>query len=74
MTTATVSTVQVSSAPSGLHGIDRIALRFGTALVRWAGRRAERSALTPERRDHRITLERLELDRAAAAHRAMLLR
>jgi hypothetical protein len=67
MTTATVST-----APRGTHGIDRLALRIGTALVLWAGRRAERSALTPEQRDHRIALERLELDRASAAHRAML--
>jgi hypothetical protein len=67
MTTATVST-----APTGAHGIERLALRLGTALVLWAGRRAERSALTPERRDHRIALERLQLDRDTAAHRAML--
>jgi hypothetical protein len=67
MTTATVST-----RASGLRGLNRLALRFGTALVQWAGRRAERSALTPELRDHRIALERLELDRASAAHRAML--
>ena len=74
MTTATVSTAQLSTVPSGLRGIDRLALRFGTALVQWAGRRAERSALTPERRDHRIALERLQLDRDTAAHRATLLR
>ena len=69
MTTATVST-----APSGAHGVDRLALRIGTALVLWASRRAERSALGPEQRTHRIALERLELDRATAAHHATPLR
>jgi hypothetical protein len=67
MTTATVST-----APSGIRGIDRIALRLGTALVLWAGRRAERAALTPDRRAHRIEVERLQLDRDSAAQHAML--
>ena len=67
MTTATVSTV-----PSGARGVDRLALRIGTALVLWAARHAERTALTPERRTQRIALERLQLDRAAAAQRAML--
>jgi hypothetical protein len=67
MTTATVST-----APSGAHGINRLALRIGTALVLWAGRRAERNALAPEQRTHRIALESLELDRDTAAQRAML--
>ena len=72
MTTATVSTALASSAPRGLRGVDRLALRIGTALVLWAGRRAERSALTPERRSHRIALERLQLDRDTAARNAML--
>ena len=67
MTTATVA-----AAPSGASGIDRIALRIGTALVLWAGRRAERSALTAEGRTHRIAVERLQLDRDIAAQRAML--
>lgn len=67
MTTATVST-----APSGSSGIDRLALRIGTALVHWAGRRAERSALTTEARNHRIAIELLERDRATSAQRAML--
>jgi hypothetical protein len=67
MTTATVS-----AAPRGLRGIDRLALRTGTALVLWAGRRAERGALTPERRSHRIALQRIELDRDTAARSAML--
>ena len=67
MTTATLST-----APSGPRGIDRLALRIGTALVLWAGRRAERSTLTAEGRSHRIALEQLELDRATSAQRAML--
>jgi hypothetical protein len=67
MTTATVST-----APRGLRGIDRLALRTGTALVLWAGRRAERSALSPERRSHRIVLERLQHDRETAGRSAML--
>ncbi|MFC0678362.1 hypothetical protein ACFFGH_10975 [Lysobacter korlensis] len=67
MTTATVST-----APNGTRGIDRLALRIGTALVLWAGRRAERNALTPERRSHRIALEQLQLDRATSAQGAML--
>jgi hypothetical protein len=67
MTTATIST-----ARRGSSGIDRLALRVGTALVLWAGRRAERNALTSERRGHRIALERLQLDRAAASQRAML--
>jgi hypothetical protein len=67
MTTATVS-----NAPRGAHGIDRVALRIGTALVLWAGRRAERRALTPERRNHRIAVEQLQLDRATAAQSAML--
>jgi hypothetical protein len=69
MTTATVSTVA-----SGAHGVDRLALRIGTALVVWAGRRAERSALAPEQRTHRIALERIELHRDTAAQRATLLR
>jgi hypothetical protein len=67
MTTATVST-----ATSGFRGIDRAALRIGTALVLWAGRRAERNALTPEQRSHRIAVERLQLERDTAAQRAML--
>ena len=67
MTTATVST-----SPSGSHGIDRLALRIGTALVQWAGRRAERSALTAQQRCHRIAQEQLELSRATSAQRAML--
>lgn len=67
MTTATVST-----APRGLRGIDRLALRTGTALVLWAGRRAERSAPTPERRSRRIALERLQHCRDTAARSAML--
>ena len=69
MTTATVST-----APCGVRGIDRAALRIGTALVLWAARRAERNAPTDERRTHRIALERLQLDRASAAQRASILR
>ena len=69
MTTATIST-----APSGASGIDRVALRLGTALVKWAGRRAERSALALEGRAHRIALERLELARATEAQGTALLR
>ena len=67
MTTATVST-----APRGSRGIDRLALRTGTALVLWAERRTERSALTPERRTHRIALDRIQLERDTAAQHAML--
>ena len=67
-----MTTAIVSTSPSGSRGIDRVALRIGTALVQWAGRRAERSALTPEARSHRIALERLELDRVTSAQRAML--
>ena len=71
MTTATIPTV-LATAPRGFHGINRLALRTGTALVLWAGRRAERTAMTAERRRHRIALERLQLDRDTAAQRAML--
>jgi hypothetical protein len=71
MTTATI-TVPVTGVQSGSRGIDRLALRVGSALVLWAARQAERTALTPERRSHRIALERLQLDRAASADGAML--
>ena len=74
MTTATISTVQPSSGPRGIRGIDRLALRVGTALVLWAGHRAERDALTPERRRHRIAIERLQLERDTSAQRALPLR
>ena len=67
MTTATVSPV-----PSGARRIDRLALRIGTALVLWAARHAERTALTPERRSQRIAIEQLQHDRAIAAQQAML--
>jgi hypothetical protein len=73
MTTATI-TVQVADVRSGSRGIDRLALRAGSALLLWAARRAERAALSAEGRANRITLERLQLDRAASAQRTAILR
>ncbi len=57
MTTASIRTIPAGQA----HGIERLALAVGSALIRWGRVRAERTAIS-----HDEHARRVELDRAAA--------
>ncbi len=56
MTTASINTIAHRA-----HGVERLALILGLALVRWGRVRVERAAIS-----HDDQARRIELDRAAA--------
>jgi len=59
MTTASISTIARQAHQA--HGVERLALSVGLALVTWGRGRAERTAISHDEHTRRI-----ELDRATA--------
>ena len=64
MTTASIYTIAHRA-----HGVERLALTLGLALVRWGRVRVERSAISHDEHARRIELERATAAREQAAQR-----
>jgi hypothetical protein len=64
MTTASIRTIQHRT-----HGVERLAVTLGLALVRWGQVHAERTAIAPDEHARRITLQRALAERDRATHR-----
>ena len=64
MTTASISTIAHQA-----HGVERLALTIGLALVSWGRVRVERTALSHDEHTRRIELERATAGREHALHR-----
>lgn len=64
MTTASIRTIAHQA-----HGVERLALSLGLALVTWGRVRAERSAISRDEHARRIELARANSGRAHALHR-----
>jgi hypothetical protein len=64
MTTASINTIAHRA-----HGIERLALTLGLALVRWGRVRVERTALSHDEHARRIELARASTEREHAIHR-----
>ena len=64
MTTASINTIAHRA-----HGVERLALTLGLALVRWGRVRVERTALSHDEHARRIELARASTERERATHR-----
>ena len=64
MTTASINTIAHRA-----HGVERLALTLGLALVRWGRVRVERTALSHDEHSRRIELARASTEREHAIHR-----
>ena len=64
MTTASIRTIAHQA-----HGVERLALSVGLALVTWGRLRAERTAISHDDHTRRIELERATAGREQATHR-----
>ena len=64
MTTASIRTIAHQA-----HGIERVALSVGLALVSWGRVRAERTAISRDEHARRIQLARDNATREHSAHR-----
>jgi hypothetical protein len=73
MTTATIrNTVHNDSVRPGStrpHGIERLAVQFGLALVKWGQVRAERASVSRDRHAAMLDTEHAIEQRERAAHR-----
>jgi len=64
MTTASIRTIAHQA-----HGVERLALSVGLALVSWGRVRAERAAISRDEHARRIQLARATASREHATHR-----
>jgi len=64
MTTASINTIAHRA-----HGVERLALTVGLALVRWGRVRVERTAISRDEHARRVELDRAAAVREQATHR-----
>lgn len=69
MTTASIRTI-----PTQPHGLERIAVRVGLALVRWGHVRTERAAVSHAEHGRRVALERSLAEREQSTRRYGIVR
>ena len=64
MTTASINTIAHRA-----HGVERVALTIGLALVRWGRVRVERTAISHDDQARRLELDRVVAVREQSTHR-----
>ena len=64
-----MATASIRTIAHQAHGVERLALSVGLALVTWGRLRAERTAISHDEHARRIELDRAAAVREQATHR-----